>query len=92
MDRLPYAERSIYDLFTEKAKDKGYCKLAYATIAQYTRMNTETVKASIRGLVARGLITIERVPDSSNRYWITGTPEPVIMSVWVPEPKKYLFA
>jgi transcription initiation factor IIE alpha subunit len=96
MDRLSRDERTIYNLFVEKAKDKGYCKLAYATIAQYTRINVEIVKTAIRELAAQGLITIERVPDSSNRYWITNTavpePEPVNLSVWMPEPKHYLFA
>lgn len=96
MDRLSRDERTIYNLFVEKARDKGCCKLAHRTIAQYTRIDVETVKAAIKGLAARGIITIERVPDSSNKYWIADTPvpepEPVIMSVWVSEPKYYLFA
>lgn len=97
MGQLSRKERAIYDLFVQKAKDKGYCKLAYATIAQYTRMNIETVKVCIRELEDLGLIRRELVPNESNRYWLTDAPiseepKPVIPSVWMPEPKGYLFA
>lgn len=87
--------RAIYALLVEKAQDKGYAKLAYATIARYTRIDVEIVKACIRDLAAHGIIIIERVPDSSNKYWITDDmpePEPVSQSIRMPEPKYYLFA
>ena len=96
MRQLSRKERVIYDLLVVKAKGKGYCKLAYATISQYTRLNVETVKACIWELEELGLIRRELVPNSSNRYWLTNTPmpehEPVISSIWIPEPKRYLFA
>lgn len=96
MRQLSRKERMIYDLLVQKAKDKGYCKLAYATIAQYTRINIETVKVCIRELEEMELIRRELVPNSSNRYWLTNAPMPehmpVIRSIWMPAPERYFFA
>jgi hypothetical protein len=95
MDRLTHEQRKVYDLLVEKAKDHGFAKLAYSTIAQYTRLDVEMVKSCIRELSARKHIIIERVPESSNKYWINEIkPESqaAIPPIWVPEPKHYLFA
>lgn len=95
MDRLTREQQRIFDLLVEKAKDRGYTKLAYATIAQYTRMSVATVRAYIWELEKMGLIRKELVPNSSNRYWINEVkpePNPAIPSIWMPEPKYYVFA